>query len=368
MSVNLMDLVKGAVGSQMGPLAGILGESEQKTQSLLGAAVPAILGGLMNKSSSSDGANEIFKTLDDHDGGILDNLGGLLGGGNHTGLLNQGSGLLGMIFGNRQSTMITTIAKMLGLGDSKITTALSLLAPIVMGVIGKQRRSQNLDVGGLTGLLADQKTHLSGHMPGELSDSLGLGNIFGAGADAVQGAGQAAAHGAQAAGRAAQDAGRAATDAGGGLFKMLLPLLILGAIAFLGYQFLFKNPPAAPTLDDVAISTPEISMPKIDLPGFDTGAINDTFGGLTDAVKGIKDEASAQLVIPQLEKTNTMLDGLGLADIATGPDSEAVSGLFGGLLTKLRDALDTAYAIPGVKGILEPYVTPLLEKLAVFGL
>ena len=109
-------------------------------------------------------------------------------------------------------------------------------------------------------------------------------------------------------------------------------------------------------------------MPEINLPGLDTGAINESFTGLTDAIGGVKDEASAQLVIPQLEKANSMLDGLGLADIAEGPQKEAVSGLFGGLLTKLRGALDTAYGIPGVKGILEPYVAPLLEKLAVFGL
>lgn len=416
MSINLMDLVKGAVGSQMGPLAGLLGESEQNTNSAINTAIPAILGGLMKKSSSNEGANQIFKTLDDHDGGILDNLGGLLGGGNHTGLLNQGGGLLDMIFGGNRSSMLGTIARMAGLGEGKIGTLLSVLAPIVMGVIGKQRRSSNLDASGLASMLSSQKDHLAGHMPGELSSSLGLGNLFGDVAGAASGAvsgaagavgdaagtvGDAAAHGVRSAGQAVGNAGQAAGDAGraaagavgdagkagGGMLMALLPLILIGALAFLAWKFLMPGAAdvaggAADAVGDVAGAVSDgagnmagavadgvngIKMPEINIPGFPTAEIGSTFGNLTKSISGIKDEASAKAVLPQFEKAGTMLDGLDLGAIAGGPSKEAVGGMFGGLVEKLKTALETAYAIPGVKGVLEPVVGDLLGKLSAFG-
>lgn len=386
MSVNLLDLAKGAIGNQvMGQLGGILGENEQKTQTAVGAALPALLGGLMKKASTNDGANELFKTLDDHDGGILDNLGGMLGGGNHSGLLNAGSGILGMIFGNKQSSMLGTIAKMAGLGDSKITTLLSLLAPVVMGILGKQRRSQNLDASGLANMLSSQKEHLGGHLKGELAESLGLGNLL---AD-VKGAGASAANAVGNAGRATAgavgDAGRATADAGkagGSMLMSLLPLILLLGVAFLGYKMFFSGG-AKDAIDEVEVpnltvntdglSVPDLNVPdmsnlNLNIPGFDAGKITETFGGLTSSIAGVKDVASAQELLPKLSDASSMIDGLDLGAIAGGPQKEVVGGMLGGLVSKLKAALETAYAIPGVEGVLKPVVDPFLQKFAAFGI
>ena len=371
MSVNLMELVKGAVGSQIGPLAGILGESESTTNSAIGAAIPALLGGLMKKTSTPTGANEVFKTLDDHDGGILDNIGGLLGGGNHSGLLNTGTSLLGMLFGNNQSSLLGTIGRLAGIGNSKAGTLLGLLAPVVMGVLGKQRRSAGLDASGLANMLSSQKDHLAGQIPSELSDTLGLGDMFGG----AQRAGAAATQAVGNAGRATAHAAGDAASAGGGLFKWLLPLLVIGGLALIGYKMFFNN--GAPTVQTPEISVPEVNvempnldmnLPKIDLPGFDSAAIGKSFGGLTQAIGNIKDVESAQLVLPKLEEANSMVDGLDLGAIAGGPQKEAVAGMLGGLIQKMKTALDTAYAIPGVREILDPVVRPFLQKFVALGL
>lgn len=376
MSINLLDLVKGAVGGQMGPLAGILGEDEQKTSSAVSAAIPALLGGLMKKASTPQGAGEVFKSLDDHDGGILDNIGGLLGGGNHTGLLNTGSSLLGMLFGNNQSALLSTIAKMTGLGSGKAGTILGLLAPIVMGVLGKQRRSQGLDVGGLTSLLMSQKDHLGGHLKGELSESLGLGSILGAATGAVKDAGAAASHGVQSAGRAASGAAsgaaNAAADAGksGGSFLLaLLPLIILGALAF--WAFNKFNAPKVADLPDAGLSvdigTPDLSavIPKIDIPGFEN--VGSTFGDLTSGLAGLKDVEGAKGLATKFEEAGTMVDGLNLGALA-GPQKEMATQAMGGLIGKLKSAIELAYKIPGVEAILGPTVSGFLEKFAALGL
>ncbi len=369
MSVNLLDLVKGAVGSQMGPLSGILGESEQNTNTAVNAVVPAILGGLMKKASTDDGAGQIFKTLDDHDGGILDNIGGLLGGGNHSDLLNKGGGLLDMIFGGNRSGLLGSLARIVGLGDSKIGTIMSLLAPVVMGVLGKQRRSQGLDMSGITGLLNSQKDHLAGHLPGELTDTLGLGDMFGDVNTMANNATGAVGNAAASVSGAAADAGRSvagaakdAGQAGGGLFRALIPLVLLGVVGFLAFNFLFPkngvNAPAAVNLD----------LPEVKLPGFDTQKMGQAFGDLTQSISGVKDEASASAILPKLKEASSMLDEFDLQTIAAGPEKETVSGLFGKLIEPLKKALETAYAIPGVEAILKPVIDPFLARFEPFGL
>ena len=53
MSVNIMDLVKGAVSDQvMGQIGGLLGTDAKKTPSLFETAAGSILGGMMKKGST----------------------------------------------------------------------------------------------------------------------------------------------------------------------------------------------------------------------------------------------------------------------------------------------------------------------------
>ena len=58
--MNIMDMVKGAVTDQvMGQIGGMLGMSDnKKTSSILDTAMGSILGGMMNKSSSQEGAKQ----------------------------------------------------------------------------------------------------------------------------------------------------------------------------------------------------------------------------------------------------------------------------------------------------------------------
>ena len=85
MSVNIMDLVKGAVSNQvMGQIGGLLGTDAKKTPSLFETAAGSILGGLMKKGSTAQGAQDIFGAVQQQDESILDKLGDLMGGGDAT--------------------------------------------------------------------------------------------------------------------------------------------------------------------------------------------------------------------------------------------------------------------------------------------
>jgi hypothetical protein len=89
------------------------------------------------------------------DGGILDNLGGFLG--NNRRANDDGLGILGHIFGNRQGAVAQQVSQNSGLDIGQVAQLLITLAPIVMGFLGKKKAEQNLDAGGLQNMLGEQQ-------------------------------------------------------------------------------------------------------------------------------------------------------------------------------------------------------------------
>jgi hypothetical protein len=138
-------------GDGLGALGGLLGGAdENQTKGALGAALPAILGAMANNAGSKSGADSLFGALqNDHDGSILDNLGGFLGSPNTA----DGNGILGHVFGNSRPQVEQNIAQQSGLDLGTIVKFLPVIAPIIMGFLGKMTRQNNLDAGGLSNAL-----------------------------------------------------------------------------------------------------------------------------------------------------------------------------------------------------------------------
>jgi hypothetical protein len=137
-----------------------VGAEPSQVNNAIQMALPAILGGLARNASTPDGAESLNNALDEHDGGILDNLGGL--GSSIFGTQQQptppppqydAGGILGHIFGNSQGNVATQVSEQTGLGTGQVAQILMMLAPIVMGYLGRQKQSQGLDAGGLGGIL-----------------------------------------------------------------------------------------------------------------------------------------------------------------------------------------------------------------------
>ena len=160
-----------------------LGASPAATSSAISTALPALLGGLSGNVRNPQGAASLERALDDHDGSILDNLGGLLGGGAAGGM---GGAILGHIFGNRQSTVEQGVGKSSGLSPQQVAQLLAMLAPIVMGVLGRMKKQgapvttelQNQVPGGLGGMLDMNGDGQIGDDLGRLGKSV-LGGLFG---------------------------------------------------------------------------------------------------------------------------------------------------------------------------------------------
>ncbi len=160
---SLQDLLGREQGSQaVEQISENVGAEPTAVNSAIQAALPMLIGGLASNASNSQGAESLNTALEeDHDGGILDNLGGLggmiFGGGQPEAAppprQADAGGILGHILGNNQGQVAQQVSNQSGLGTGQVAQILMFLAPIVMGYLGKQKREQNVGADGLGSLL-----------------------------------------------------------------------------------------------------------------------------------------------------------------------------------------------------------------------
>ncbi len=154
---GLLDLLNSPMGKQLiSGVAGQTGQPENKTADALGMAMPLLLGAMKkNVASSPQGAEGLMNALSSkHDGSILDNLGGLFAGGVDQSVMDDGAGILGHVFGNKQSNVENALSQKSGLDAGAIANILKIAAPLVMGYLAKQKAQSNVkDASGLGSLL-----------------------------------------------------------------------------------------------------------------------------------------------------------------------------------------------------------------------
>ncbi len=143
---GLLELISGPMGKQIiSGVAGQTGQSEGKTADVMQMALPILMGAMKRNASSTDGAQGLLNALNSkHDGGILDDLGGLFGGGVDKSVMDDGAGILGHILGNKQPQVENALSRKSGVDAGSIAQILKVAAPILLGYLGKQTRQQNV--------------------------------------------------------------------------------------------------------------------------------------------------------------------------------------------------------------------------------
>ena len=175
-TTNILD----ALQAQLGPetiqkISAQLGTDTAATSSAVSMAVPILLGGLSKNAASAEGATALDNALTAHDGGILDNLGALLGGG-------AGAAILGHILGSLRSPVEQGVERVSGLNAQQVSQLLTILAPLIMGVLGRMKHQENVSAEKLPEVLGQANLDMARKSPaiGDLSrvlDSNHDGNI-----------------------------------------------------------------------------------------------------------------------------------------------------------------------------------------------
>ncbi|MHA7631472.1 OmpA family protein [Corallococcus sp. M7] len=190
MAFNLIE----AVGSQfmqkglLQKISGSLGEDPQATTKALPGAIAAVAAGVVDQGGNEAGAHRLLTKL---------NEGGFTGpdapprvGGVGEGLLDEeerGKGMLSGIFGNKLGGITEGLTRFGGMRNAgSATRLLSLAAPMLMGVLGKQVRDQRMGSSGLMQMLNGQRNNIAAALPAGLGGILGFGGARHAVAEVIE--------------------------------------------------------------------------------------------------------------------------------------------------------------------------------------
>jgi hypothetical protein len=220
------EVLKHIDGNAIAGIAKQLGATPQQAQSAIQVALPAILGG-MQRNIANGGAEALHSAVNkDHQGidlggmlgsvlgggggagGLLSSVMGMMGGGGQQqsgagGLLGSvlgmmggggaqqqspmasaGMGILKHVLGGSQDRAANGVSQASGLSGQGAMALMAMLAPMVMGALGKMTASKGLDAGGLAGVIGGDLQRLGQTQPaaqkgfmGGLLDADGDGDV-----------------------------------------------------------------------------------------------------------------------------------------------------------------------------------------------
>lgn len=186
--MNLMEILQGHLSDDMlEQLSAQIGADKEQTAVAANGIFASLVGGLANNASTESGLASLGAALDrDHDGSMLDDLMGMVGGmmsGSSDAPVSaaqNGAGILGHILGDRQEAAAEHISQSSGLNMGQIMKLMPILAPIVMGVLGRAKSSGGLDLGSIGNILMGSAQSAQSGGFGDLIGSV-LGGVMGGG-------------------------------------------------------------------------------------------------------------------------------------------------------------------------------------------
>jgi outer membrane protein OmpA-like peptidoglycan-associated protein len=173
---SLLDLVKAQLAPELvGQLAGAIGQDPAATRRAVEAAAPTLLAGAAQTAVAPGGADRLIGLIRELGGrgDILASFASLLGSGSTDQLLALGRPILSALFGNRADSIAGAVASQAGVPASSATSLLTTVAPLVMGILGRQVSQRGLSAGGLASLLSAEAPAIARALPSALSSTLG---------------------------------------------------------------------------------------------------------------------------------------------------------------------------------------------------
>ena len=150
MSNLLESLLSQMGGGEIEQMSSQLGVSSNQTKNAMASALPILMNALAKNSQNKQGASALDNALSKkHDGSILDNLGGFLSNPD----LKDGSGILKHVLGAKRQNVEKYVSDDAGINSQSSGKLLEMLAPIVMGYLGKQKKAAPAQGGGIGDLL-----------------------------------------------------------------------------------------------------------------------------------------------------------------------------------------------------------------------
>ncbi len=166
MNENLL----GMLAQQLGPsvisqISKSLGSNDASTKNVVSSALPVLISALTGNARSQTGAESLFNALSKkHDGSIFDNLNDLIEKPDQ----GEGDGILGHIFGNKRQHIERNVSEACGVDQGGTSKIFKILAPMVLGALGKQKRQNNWQPNDLSNVLVRSQKQFTQEAPSEM--------------------------------------------------------------------------------------------------------------------------------------------------------------------------------------------------------
>jgi hypothetical protein len=263
------------------------------------------------------------------------------------------------------------LGRFTGLGSGAVSSLLTMLAPVVLGVLKNRTGGMGSDANELASLFAGQRQNIMSAMPRGLNDQ--PASVPGMSASAEWARGTAGS--VYQTGRVAMaDAGRVTRDAtarGSSALRWALPVL---AVLVVGALLWWWGNRSMPPQTTAPVPPPQTTTPMppptlgTDQVARLTGQVTDFFRTATDTFTEIQDAASAEAATPRLRGLSTRLDTLRVELNQLPTDARAkLVALVKDLGAKLMPMIEAAMATPVVGDTLKPFVDDLRSKLNALG-
>ena len=165
-------------------IATYIDEPTEKTSKAVNGLTYTIVGGLMKRTTSEIGVNQLYKHVQKgpYDGSLIDNLSTILRDPAQTNTLTtQGNDVISHLLPAMKSSIGTMISSWSNIRNSSAISLLGLTTTIVLHVLGKQVKERKLDADGLATLLFSERDALVNAVPEDffprLVDKVGLQQI-----------------------------------------------------------------------------------------------------------------------------------------------------------------------------------------------
>jgi hypothetical protein len=369
MAANLVAVVmQFLTPDRIARIASALGIDPGLAQKAIGGAVPTLLASLADVASTPSGARQLSNAVAQQPGS-LDNLKGLLDGGDQQAISGAGSNMLAGLFGGGPFDMLAaTVGRFAGLNEGTMKTILGMLGPVVLGALGQQQRISGLDAGGLASMLAAQKGQLAAAIPSSLASQLssaGLLDKVDAGLRAGAAAASAAAPRVTTASERMTDTAR--TGIGGIPWSYVAAAVVV--LAVLGWFFLGRQGPEtvaektatpAPASGTVGLATPSVTVGGVNL----ASEINSSVDSLKSVLPTITDAASARAALPAIRQATSQLNEVSSLIAQLPPDSRtALVKVIAVAMPTIDQMCDKVLATPGVGDVAKPAIDQVKGQL-----
>jgi OmpA-OmpF porin, OOP family len=179
MSINVIQLVQGALTeSVLQQLATKLGVAPEAAKRVVGMIAPALVGSLMNKAASPEGARSLFASImsPDSNANIVDMLPQLVHGDGLQSLLAAGTRLAsGVASEERVNALSNTVAAKTGVSVGATHALGGIVTTALFGVLKHYFTKSGSNVGQLPTLLGHQLPMVKASMTDDIASALGLG-------------------------------------------------------------------------------------------------------------------------------------------------------------------------------------------------